>query len=354
MRSAPFTRSTIIAAVELLEEHSQARFNQMVLRLGLEDEISSSTAFSVTKKCDLLGRVVVRRPTTVLETTEGTMTLAEGVVREAVQLAQRDSTLAIQTAFAHGLARDGYVLSWDEYERSPTLRAALPNEIDLPATDDEVHQLLKAFDFQTPLGHLGQAIDAHTRGDCAAANGQLRTFLESLFDDIARSARPAKAALRPTSENRRALLAEIEFLAVDRNEWTPDGKNYINGLFKMLHTAGSHPGLSDEDHCTFRLHVVLVTARTSCVGSITASSRSDSLTALCPRLAVFHADHGVERSQLCLISGGVGQLRRPLIAAGPMLDTAAPDRSLGIDDDIEAVIRVQELVSCRGGAPCPL
>jgi hypothetical protein len=30
----------------------------------------------------------------------------------------------------------------------------------------------------------------------------------------------------------------------------------------MLHTDGSHPGLSDEDHSTFRLHIVLVTART--------------------------------------------------------------------------------------------
>lgn len=60
------------------------------------------------------------------------------------------------------------------------------------------------------------------------------------------------------------MLAEpaIGFLAVDRNEWTQDGKNYFNGLFKMLHTDGSHPGLSDEDHCTFRLHIVLVTART--------------------------------------------------------------------------------------------
>mgnify|MGYP006989491958 CR=1 FL=1 len=38
----PFTRPTLAAAVELLEQHSQARFNQMVLRLGLEDEISSS------------------------------------------------------------------------------------------------------------------------------------------------------------------------------------------------------------------------------------------------------------------------------------------------------------------------
>jgi hypothetical protein len=41
-----------------------------------------------------------------------------------------------------------------------------------------------------------------------------------------------------------------------------DGKNYVNSLFKMLHPHGSHPGLSDEDQCPFRLHIVLVTART--------------------------------------------------------------------------------------------
>jgi hypothetical protein len=54
MRSAPFTRPTLSAAVELLEQHSQARFNQVVLRLGLEDEIPSDTGVSVAKKCDLL------------------------------------------------------------------------------------------------------------------------------------------------------------------------------------------------------------------------------------------------------------------------------------------------------------
>ena len=39
MRAQPFSRPTLIAAVELLEGQSQARFNQMVLRLGLEDQI---------------------------------------------------------------------------------------------------------------------------------------------------------------------------------------------------------------------------------------------------------------------------------------------------------------------------
>lgn len=262
MRTAPFTRPTLIAAVELLEQHSQARFNQVVLRLGLEDEITSSTSLSVAKKCDLLGRIVVQRTETVLDTLDGSMTLGEAVIREAAQLAQQEPTQPSQTAFARGLARDGYVLVWDDYGRSGSIRAALPGEIQLPEADDEVHRLLKFFGFSTPLGHLDQAVEAHTRGDWAACNSQLRTFIESLFDDIARNVRPVETATRPSSENRRALLADVGFLSTARNEWTQDGKNYINGLFKMLHTEGSHPGLSDEDHATFRLHVVLVTART--------------------------------------------------------------------------------------------
>jgi hypothetical protein len=207
-------------------------------------------------------------PTDVVETVEGQATLAEAVVREAVRLARSEFRLGhansqirdSQTAFVRGLARDGFVIFWDE--DVPKLRVALPVEIDLPATDDEVRQLLKHHQFLVPLGHLDQAIEAHTRGDWAAANSQLRTFLEGLFDDIAAQVRPAEAAQLASSENRRKLLADTKFLASDRNEWTQDGKNYINGLFKMLHTDGSHPGLSDEDHSTFRLHIVLVTART--------------------------------------------------------------------------------------------
>lgn len=50
-------------------------------------------------------------------------------------------------------------------------------------------------------------------------------------------------------------------LSKDRNEWAADGKNFLNGLFKMLHTDSSHAGLSDEDHSTFRLHLALITGR---------------------------------------------------------------------------------------------
>ena len=262
MRQTPFTRPTLLAAIELLERHhSQAQFNQMVLRLGLEEEIPSSTSTSVAAKSVMLGRIVLQRPTEVVQTVDGSATLAEAVVREAVLLLRQDHVGVHDEKLVRGLARDGYVVSWDVPD-APSLRAALPAEVDLPAADDEVHRLLRHFNFVVPLGHLAQAIEAHTRGDWAAANSQLRTFVESLFDDIARVVRPAEAAQRPSSENRRALLADAAFLSVARNEWTHDGKSYVNGLFKMLHTDGSHPGLSDEDHSTFRLHVVLVTVWT--------------------------------------------------------------------------------------------
>ncbi|QRG09954.1 hypothetical protein EZH22_29860 (plasmid) [Xanthobacter dioxanivorans] len=266
MRAQPFTRPTIVAANELLAEaiRSHTQINKMVLRLGLEAEIPDDTSLGIEKKCDRLGRTILDRALVPVETLDGRFSLAEAFVREAVSLAEQSSSSIRQRDLLRGLARDGYVVVWGEWRAPPKLRAALPEEVDLPAADDEVRELLKRFGFTVPLRHLDQAIEAHTRGDWEAANAQLRTFLEGLFNDIARSIDPSRAARLQEGINMRQMLADnsIEFLAIDRKEWTADGRSYIEGLFKMLHTDGSHPGLSDEDHCTFRLHVVLVTART--------------------------------------------------------------------------------------------
>lgn len=265
MRLNHFTRPTIAAAVALLEATlNQANFNQMVFRLGLEGSIPFDTSLSVPKKAGMLAREVASNGERLIRTIDGETTLFEALVREAVAVtSSRPRHSETQERLVRALALDGFVIQWNEdfdEQTAPRLRAALPEEVDLPATDDEVHQLLKLFGFTGSMGHLDQAIDAHTRGDWAAANSQTRTFMESLFNEIAESFDSTQAAT--SSENRRSMLAQREFLSIQRNEWTPDGKNYINGLFKMLHTEGSHPGLSDEDRSTFRLHLVLVTART--------------------------------------------------------------------------------------------
>lgn len=266
MRNNHFTRPSVTTALTLLELRlSQAKFEHLVLRLGLEQFIPSGTGLSVSKKAAMLGRTVLS-PTgaTQVQTLDGTVTLTEAVVREAVAVAENVPSPGVeQEQFLRALALDGFVVEWSGGRGAPaTLRAALPKEIDLPATDDEVHLLLKHFHFQTALGHLDQAIEAHTRGDWAAANSQTRTFIESLFDEVAHYVDAALATAAGSSENRRALLAKRGFFSAQRNEWTSDGKNFVNGLFKMLHTEGSHPGLSDEDRSTFRLHLALVTART--------------------------------------------------------------------------------------------
>lgn len=265
MRQNHFTRPTVAAAVALLDNRlTQAQFDHLVLRCGLEDHITADSTVSVSKKAAQLGRLVMSKGTQEVQTLDGTVTLAEAVVREAVdQSVRTDSPLAEQQRLVRALALDGFVIEWsDDFGKPPLLRAALPGDVDLPATDDEVHQLLKHFGFLVASGHLDQAIEAHTRGDWAASNSQTRTFFESLFEQIAHHIDGPEAAAAGSSENRRAWLAERGFFSKARNEWPNDGKNYINGLFKMLHTEGSHPGLSDEDRSTFRLHIALITART--------------------------------------------------------------------------------------------
>jgi hypothetical protein len=156
------------------------------------------------------------------------------------------------------IERDGFTIGEDG-----VLRRMLPEELDLPTADDEVHLLLDTYRLVTPKGHLDQGIRAHSDGDWAAANSQFRTFLESLFDEIALLVDPTHAPPTSTGETRRQLLANLPtpFISRQLNEWSNDGKNFINGTFKRLHPQGSHPGLSDEEDSTFRLHLVLLTAR---------------------------------------------------------------------------------------------
>lgn len=69
------------------------------------------------------------------------------------------------------------------------------------------------------------------------------------------------ATTLPSGHARRERLASVGFLSTDLNEWDGKGLGFVNGLMKRLHPQGSHPGLSDADDSTFRLHIVLITAR---------------------------------------------------------------------------------------------
>ncbi len=261
----PFSRPTILAAIAVLSPGTHAKFKDLMLSLGLENTTAGEGPY-ISSRQTSFAEFCVRNPD--FETPHGP--LAETVVRAACeqirnrieyidldQYQGQEFSVPDEVKLMRALQRDGFTLD------SSGLRRLLPEQMDIPAADDEVHQLLDKHGFSTAKGHLRQAIEAHTRGHWAGANGQLRTFLESLLNDIADRLDQATASRTPPGHARRQLLAKLPapFLFESLNEWTPDGKNFIEGVFKRLHPHGSHPGLSDEEDATFRLHLVLIVAR---------------------------------------------------------------------------------------------
>ena len=255
-----FSRPTLIAATELLARHSHGDFAIIALKFDLQDKIPTVSSPNLTIKAATVAAFVLEQPDALISTPEGERTRAELLVAEATKKFNPHYDTAADKNFRRALARDGYAVDLDPESGTITLLPMVPqDDLDLPATDDEVHHLLRQFQFTAPLGHLDQAIEAHRLGNWASANAQLRSFLEGLLREIAVRFHAAPAT--HNLDNCLTLLAHQGFLSTERSEWRKDGKGYIQGLFKLLHTEGSHPGLSDEDDSAFRLHVVLVTAR---------------------------------------------------------------------------------------------
>ncbi len=262
-RPPQFSRKTVLAAVDFLP-YNQGQFTRFLQDLGPEfaEEIRGEDT-SVGKRSSDLIRIYDRDPERILADGEF---LSHVIVERAAShvptprpeydwaiSAEETPAMKALKAFKAMLERDGLTVV------DGALRRVLPVELGIAAAEDEVSRILAQPAFQLSRGHLTQALDAHGRGDWAAANSQTRAFYEALLDDFANAIDPAMAT--GSSEARRQRLATEGFLETDLNEWGNEGKNFINGLMKRLHPHGAHPGLSNEKDSTFRLHVVLLTAR---------------------------------------------------------------------------------------------
>ncbi len=252
-----FSRRTLLEACHTFPRFlTQTEIDTLVLRLELDDLVATRASQSKEARANRIFRHLLKHP----EAEVGGRLLARLVIEEAVRIALSRTDYLDDGAFdglLRSLERDGFTIEGGE------LRPALPEDLDLPAADDEVHLLLDRHSLDTSLGHLDQAITAHAQGNWASANGQLRSFYESLFDEITLVLDPENGSNIKPGETRRRHLADLvpPFIGRDLNEWSDDGKNFVNGILKRLHPQGAHPGLSDEEDSTFRLHLVLVTAR---------------------------------------------------------------------------------------------
>jgi hypothetical protein len=253
-----FSRRTMIAAIDMFEDKYHADLTAFLTELGpaVYTQIRNEP-ISLKKRLSDFKQFVDQNPGS---TVEGEPLVNVIVERAASFLPRtpehsssraRPMTPAMET-FIRVLDLDGYAVT------DGTVRRTLPTDIGLPETESELMQLMTKYGLDTPKGHLQQALDAHARANWAGANGQIRTFFDALLDAIAERVDPSAATLA-TGQPRRAKLASHGFLSVPLNEWADDGKGFINGLVRRLHPAGPHPGLSDEDDSTFRLHTVLLT-----------------------------------------------------------------------------------------------
>jgi hypothetical protein len=258
-RDLRFSRRTIIAAIELMGAMTHAQLTRFILKMGPDfpQQVGNET-MSISRRLNTLVQLFDRDPESRGDSGD---LLGNALVEHAIAFlpkqyawSEPEALPSDFVAFHHSLQLDGFVIT------DGALRRALPASLKLPEAEDEIFRLLKKHNFAKAKGHLDQAFANHTDGLWASANSQIRNFLDGLLDEIAERIDPSAAALS-SGQPRRTKLAAHGFLSRELNEWDDKGLGFVNGLVKRLHPHGSHPGLSDQDDSTFRLHIVLLTAR---------------------------------------------------------------------------------------------
>jgi hypothetical protein len=239
-----FSRTTIVKVIEALKFQTHSEVEKFALEFGLENIITGSY---IKEKENSLMRYLIQNPQAV--TPNGTH-LSYSIIEYLIAKRCKDSKPEEEfPELVYSLDKDGYII----YKNG--IKNKLPSQLPIADEEDELIELLNKFGFSVAKGHYEQALTAHTRGDWAAANSQLRSFVEEFFDRATDKIVPGSYA---SSHNRRETLATVNYFRSDLNEWSNDGKGFIQGFWKRLHPQGAHPGLSEKEDSTLRLHLVIV------------------------------------------------------------------------------------------------
>lgn len=263
-----FSNRTIKELIDALALSPHERIDDFIIEFELDAARATRDIGGLYPRSSAIKRYLIGNPdrigpdggNIVLEIIEYFLRRAEQgqVARAGRSWGEPESLETLYPALVHTLRRDGFEIDGTK------LRRVLPEVAALAQSENELVSLLDAYGFSVPKGHYEQATAAFARGDWASANAMLRSFVESLFDEIAYLLRPAEAQTRTSSHGRRELLASMTppFFLSPYNEWVSGGgqPSFVQGLWARLHPHGSHLGLSDEEDCTFRMQIVMLTA----------------------------------------------------------------------------------------------
>jgi len=268
-----FNRMTVVAAAEVVSDsYSHSEIDVLEVQWGIEDRGGGS---SKSARVVSLSKAAIEGGPAVY-TESGQVSLERAMIEKALANWSTAKEKASWQKLKAGLRFDGFEIVepaevddvWGR--RTPMVPATLVRmlpadapELNMREAENEVVQLLRKHKLSTAEGHLSRAMSAFQRGEWSGANGELRNFLESYFNEIA-----VLLECDPTLDSRQKrdfLGAGVTppFLLADYNEWSPDGKKspFVQALMSRMHPHGGHPGLSEEEDATFRLQINLVTAR---------------------------------------------------------------------------------------------
>lgn len=271
---AGFNNMTIMAAARLLDKmHTQAECGGLEVEWGLQGRLNGSVIAKVTEIANI---ATTENP--IVFTVEGRQSLAKAMIIKAVSANEhiRIHNEEDWQKMNIGLRLDGFEIDEERTEKEGSwgqktvsikhvLRPMMPEGIpgtNVTEAENEIIAILTRHGLTIPLGHLQQAINNFSAGSWASANSDFRSFFEGTLNEIA--VKLGCPANEKTDVKRKYLgTLTPPFLYEDYNEWNANTQKpqYLQGLWSRLHPHGSHPGLSEEDDCTFRMQITLISVR---------------------------------------------------------------------------------------------
>lgn len=149
------------------------------------------------------------------------------------------------------LLKDGFTIDDGKLIRT------ISGDLDFNNNETLLENLLNKYNFDIAKGHYNQASNAFNRGDWAACNSQLRSYVEELLNKLAEK---ITGTAPVSSQDAKITLAKCNppIFYKQLNEWLDNGQGFFETFWKRLHPEGPHPGLSDEHDSTFRLNLVQI------------------------------------------------------------------------------------------------
>ncbi|MGG0788275.1 hypothetical protein ABE132_05985 [Peribacillus simplex] len=249
-----FSRATLVDVFSLFSNQTHAVLDKFFFKYGIEEHIT--TASSKENKALAAVRYLIDNPDS-----KGILggNMAYEMVEEILGFyVENEYYYDENSGEFNGYPKLKRLLLKDGFEiRDGQLVRMVDSTIDYIENESLLLKLLDKYKFSIAKGHYTQAVNAFTRGDWAACNSQIRTFVEELLCKLAEDITGNKFS---DSHSARTALSQSspKLFYPEWNEWLNNGQGYFETFWKRLHPQGSHPGLSSENDSMFRLNIVQI------------------------------------------------------------------------------------------------